>query len=99
MRIALGIEYNGSHYHGWQRQEGLSTVQAAVEEALSSVANHDVTVQCAGRTDAGVHAFEQVVHFDTVADRTEYSWIFGTNSNLPHDISVLWAKTVDETFN
>jgi len=67
-RIALGIEYDGSHYHGWQRQEQLPTVQLAIEKALSFVANTPITVQCAGRTDAGVHAFEQVVHFNTVAE-------------------------------
>jgi tRNA pseudouridine38-40 synthase len=100
MRIAAGIEYNGSNYHGWQSQDsGIATIQSSVEEALSSVANHVVSVQCAGRTDAIVHAFEQVIHFDTVSDRTDYSWVFGTNSNLPPDIAVLWVKRVPDSFN
>jgi tRNA pseudouridine38-40 synthase len=100
MRIAAGIEYNGSNYHGWQSQDsGIATIQSSVEEALSSVANHVVSVQCAGRTDAIVHAFEQVIHFDTVSDRTDYSWVFGTNSNLPPDIAVIWVKRVPDSFN
>jgi len=101
MKIALGIEYDGSGYHGWQRQDhdGLLTVQGSLEEALSRVANEPVEVSCAGRTDAGVHGLGQVVHFDTNAIRSEYSWVFGPNSNMLHDINVVWAKTVDETFH
>ncbi|MBW5802430.1 tRNA pseudouridine(38-40) synthase TruA [Coxiella endosymbiont of Ornithodoros amblus] len=98
-RIALGIRYDGSAYHGWQVQEALKTVQGKVEKALSAVANHPVFVTCAGRTDAGVHATAQVVHFDTTAYRSDHAWVFGANSNLPHDISVLWAKEVDEDFH
>lgn len=91
-RIALGISYDGAAYHGWQRQEGeLPTIQFFVENAVARVANHPVSVVCAGRTDAGVHATNQVIHFDTDAERTDYSWVFGVTSNLPHDISVLWA--------
>ncbi len=98
-RVALGIRYDGARYHGWQSQESLPTVQLFVEKALTFVANHSVHVNCAGRTDAGVHASCQVVHFDTGVDRSDRSWVFGTNSNLPHDISVLWAKKVDHDFH
>ena len=96
-RIALSLAYDGSRYHGWQHQEEVNSVQQTLEHALSRVANHPVTVICAGRTDAGVHATAQVVHFDSDANRTERSWVFGANSNLPADISVSWAKeTVPE---
>lgn len=96
-RIALSVAYDGSRYHGWQHQEEVNSVQQTLEHALTRVANHPVTVVCAGRTDAGVHATAQVVHFDTEADRTERSWVFGANSNLPSDIAVSWAKeTVPE---
>lgn len=98
-RIALCVSYDGSQYHGWQHQEEVVTVQQTVEHAVSRVANHPVTVVCAGRTDAGVHATAQVVHFDTEADRTERSWVFGTNSNLPADIAVLWAKITSSDFH
>lgn len=97
--MALALRYDGTAYHGWQAQHALKTVQGVVEKALSRVANHSVTVTCAGRTDAGVHASGQVVHFDTEAKRSDYSWVFGTNSNLPHDISVLWAKPVSDQFH
>ena len=99
MRIVLGIEYDGSAYHGWQSQEDVLTLQSVIEKALSQVANEAVTVTCAGRTDAGVHALGQVAHFDTEAERSEYSWIFGANSNLPPDISVRWAKEIDASFH
>ncbi|MCX7121277.1 MAG: tRNA pseudouridine(38-40) synthase TruA [Gammaproteobacteria bacterium] len=99
IRIALCVTYDGSRYHGWQHQEEVSSVQQTLEHALSRVANHSVTVMCAGRTDAGVHATAQVVHFDTEAQRTERSWVFGANSNLPADISVLWAKPVVSDFH
>ena len=99
MRIALGVEYNGSHYNGWQYQDHSPSVQEAVEKALSSVANEKVTVICAGRTDTGVHASQQVIHFDTETERTDYSWLHGGNSNLPKDISFLWAKHVSDDFH
>lgn len=100
MRIALGVEYDGSHYHGWQRQEpGVATVQGAVEAALSRVANTQVRVICAGRTDAGVHATGQVVHFDTDAERENKSWVFGANANLPDDVAVRWATPVPDHFH
>lgn len=99
-RVALGLRYDGSAYHGWQTQENeLATVQQKVERALSMVANHTVSVVCAGRTDAGVHATAQVVHFDTEALRTEHAWVFGANSNLPSDIQVIWAKEVADDFH
>ena len=98
-RIALGLRYDGSSYHGWQVQEDLPTVQSMVEKALSAVADQPIATICAGRTDAGVHASAQVIHFDTNAERTDHSWVFGANSNLPHNIVVLWAKPVDETFS
>lgn len=98
-RVALGIRYDGSIYHGWQVQGKLRTVQGEVERALSVVADHVVSVACAGRTDAGVHASWQVAHFDTTSYRSEHAWVFGVNSNLPPDISILWAKEVDEHFH
>jgi len=85
-RIALGIEYDGSPYHGWQAQQaGVATIQPLVEGALARVADHPVTVTCAGRTDRGVHATCQVVHFDTQASRNSRSWVMGANSHLPSD--------------
>jgi len=98
-RIALALRYDGTRYHGWQYQEAVSSIQQAVEYALSRVANESITVVCAGRTDAGVHASYQVVHFDTEATRTEHAWVFGANSNLPSDITVLWAKAVNADFH
>lgn len=99
MRYALGLEYNGSNYSGWQRQKDRSSVQAELEKGLSQVANQEVSVTCAGRTDAGVHATNQVVHFDTDVSRTIYSWVKGVNSNLPHDVRVQWVKSVDDNFH
>ena len=99
MRISLGIEYDGSAYSGWQRQPHAPSVQETLEKALSRVADHDIQVACAGRTDAGVHALEQVVHFDSDAVRDAYSWTMGGTVNLPHDIAVLWAQPVDDMFH
>lgn len=99
MRVALGVEYDGSLYFGWQRQREVITVQEALEKALSIVANHQVDVSCAGRTDAGVHGTGQVVHFDTHADRNERAWTLGVNANLPDGIAVRWAKTVSDDFH
>lgn len=98
-RIALALSYDGSRYHGWQHQEEVSSVQQTLEQALSRVANQSISVMCAGRTDAGVHATAQVVHFDTEVNRTEHAWVFGANSNLPHDISVSWARVVPREFH
>ena len=99
MRIALGIEYNGAHYFGWQRQREVKSVQESLEKALSVVANHPIEVQCAGRTDAGVHGTGQVVHFDTTATRKMVAWTMGANANMPKDIAVRWAKEVPEEFH
>ncbi len=99
MRIALGIEYAGNDFFGWQIQSQLRSVQACVEIALSKVANHPVHVVCAGRTDTGVHALGQVIHADVQVQRSVDSWVLGTNSNLPKDISVLWVQPVSEDFH
>ncbi len=99
MRIALGIEYDGSPFHGWQKQPNLDTIQQHVEEAVAKVANHEIQIHCAGRTDTSVHATGQVVHFDTVAQRVERSWIMGVNQNLPRSVTVLWAKEIAEDFH
>ncbi|MCH8530175.1 MAG: tRNA pseudouridine(38-40) synthase TruA [Saccharospirillum sp.] len=99
-RIAMGVEYRGSNYYGWQIQKtGVPTVQARLTEAVSSVANEAVDIIVAGRTDAGVHASNQVIHFDTSVIRKEYGWTVGTNTRLPRDISVQWAKVVDTHFH
>ncbi len=100
-RLALCIEYAGEHYKGWQKQkfDNLPTVQGYVEKALSKVANHPVSVICAGRTDTGVNATYQIVHFDSAAIRNERAWVLGTNSNLPQDIAVQWASVVDPEFH
>ncbi len=99
MRYALGVEYDGTDFHGWQLQEGVRTVQGNLEQALSRVADHRVRVHCAGRTDAGVHAIEQVVHFETQARRSERSWVLGATVNLPRDVSVNWARAVPDSFH
>lgn len=99
MKIALGIEYDGSRYFGWQRQEAVESVQQQPEQALSVAANLPVEVFCAGRTDAGVHGTGQVVHFETQANRPLQSWCFGTNAHLPDDIAVKWAVAVNEDFH
>ena len=99
MRYALGIEYDGAGFNGWQRQSHAPSVQASVEKALGVVANHPVTVVCAGRTDTGVHALGQVAHFDSSSIRSERQWILGINSNLPDAIRVRWLRVVDESFH
>ena len=99
MRIALGIEYDGTDYLGWQRLVEGASVQAVVERALSRVAAHPVAVRCAGRTDTGVHAQCQVVHFDTEAQRDMYGWVLGACSNLPTSVAVLWAQPVAPDFH
>ncbi len=99
MRIALGIEYDGTAYNGWQRQNTGLGVQQRLEEALTAVAGHAVDVTSAGRTDTGVHASGQVIHFDTPSNRDDRGWLLGANSNLPDDISVMWARQVDDEFH
>ncbi|HEY0939570.1 MAG TPA: tRNA pseudouridine(38-40) synthase TruA [Steroidobacter sp.] len=98
-RIALGLEYDGSCFAGWQSQDHARGVQSVVEEGLSVVANEKIEVVAAGRTDAGVHAAMQVVHFDTTANRTERSWMLGAVANMPNQVSVLWAREVPEGFH
>jgi tRNA pseudouridine38-40 synthase len=99
LRIALGIEYDGTDFFGWQRLSHGPTVQGALEEALSFVADHPVEVICAGRTDAGVHARCQVVHFDSAAQRSERGWMLGTNSKLPSSVGVRWVRPVADDFH
>jgi len=99
MRYALGIEYDGAGFFGWQRQSHASSVQQSVEDALGAVADHPVTVICAGRTDTGVHARGQVVHFDSPSERSERQWVLGINSNLPDAVRVLWVRAVDDSFH
>ena len=99
MRVALGIEYDGTAYNGWQRQRSGLGVQQVLEQAIGEVADEPVDVVCAGRTDAGVHASGQVAHFDTSAERSERGWLLGANSNLPDDVSVCWVKPADDSFH
>ena len=99
MRIALGIEYDGTDYSGWQRLSHGPAIQSVVEAALSFVADEKIEVVCAGRTDAGVHARCQVVHFDTNAQRSERGWVLGTNSRLPTSVAVRWARPVANDFH
>lgn len=100
MRVALGVQYDGAEFQGWQAQRtGVRTVQACLEQALAKVANHPIGLICAGRTDAGVHGIGQVVHFDTTAARSNRSWVLGGNANLPPDLSLAWACEVAEDFH
>jgi tRNA pseudouridine38-40 synthase len=98
-RWVLGIEYDGSGFCGWQWQRNGLGIQTALEEALSKVANQAISVQCAGRTDAGVHALEQVVHFDTSANRPESAWLLGGNSHLPPQVRITWVKPAIADFH
>src|SRR5687768_10124263 len=99
MKIALGIEYNGHEFYGWQAQENLITVQGCLEQALSQIAAEPIKVFCAGRTDAGVHATGQVVHFETEVKRDPRAWTLGVNAHLPPSISVRWMQQVDNSFH
>ncbi|MES2422847.1 MAG: tRNA pseudouridine(38-40) synthase TruA [Pseudomonadota bacterium] len=98
-RIALGLSYSGSGYHGWQSQLGGNTIQDKLEAALAQFATHPVTTLSAGRTDSGVHGLMQVVHFDTPLQRDPGSWVRGTNTFLPADIAVQWAQPVPDAFH
>ena len=99
-RIALGVEYDGSEYFGFQKQKSTNqTIQGLLEASASRVADHKVKTFCSGRTDAGVHAFMQVIHFDTEATRTSSEWSRGINSFLPSDIRVIWSREMDESFH
>lgn len=99
MRVALGVEYDGKDFYGWQRQAEVDSVQAQLENALSKVANEPISVHCAGRTDSGVHATGQVVHFETNAIRGDGAWTLGVNVHLPDGIAVRWAKVVNDEFH
>lgn len=99
MRFALGIEYDGHGFYGWQAQENLLTVQGCLESALSKIADTPIKTFCAGRTDAGVHATGQVVHFETEVTRGLQAWSMGTNTHLPAAICVRWVKEVDSQFH
>ena len=98
-RIALGVAYHGGSFHGWQRQKGIRTVQGTLEEALSRIANHQVKTRAAGRTDSGVHAMGQVVHFDTMAERSDKAWTEGVNSWLSNDVAVRWVARPGPDFD
>jgi tRNA pseudouridine38-40 synthase len=99
MKFALGLEYDGAGFTGWQSQPGGKTVQDALEAALSAIAGVPIRVVCAGRTDTGVHATAQVVHFDTDVERPDSAWVRGGNAHLPKAIAVRWAVPVVETFH
>lgn len=99
MKVALGIEYDGASFAGWQSQRHGNTVQDVLERALSAVADRPVATVCAGRTDAGVHALMQVVHFDTDAVRPDSAWVRGTNARLPASVAVAWARPVADDFH
>ena len=99
-RFAAEVEYDGTSYHGWQSQvKNIATIQDEVEKALSIVADEDIKVICAGRTDAGVHATGQIIHFDTKVERSLLAWTHGSNANLPNDISFHWVKSVPDDFH
>jgi tRNA pseudouridine38-40 synthase len=99
MRYAIGLEYDGSQFLGWQVQRQEPTVQGCLEAALARVADQEVRVHCCGRTDTGVHALGQVAHFDSDAERAERDWVLGINSHLPTGASVLWIRPVDDSFH
>ena len=99
MKLAAGVEYRGTHFAGWQRQHHAVSVQEHVERALSKVANRRVTTVCAGRTDTGVHAVQQVIHFVTDAVRSSHSWVLGANANLRKDVCLRWVIEVEDGFH
>ena len=99
MRFAGAVEYNGTAFHGWQFQKGISSIQATIEQALSRVANHPVSVVAAGRTDRGVHATNQIFHFDSTANRTPDNWRTGANRYLPPSIRLRWVMPVVDRFH
>ncbi|RUR30532.1 tRNA pseudouridine(38-40) synthase TruA [Vreelandella nanhaiensis] len=98
-RLAMGIEYDGSRFCGFQRLKHAASVQGALEDALTKVANAPVQIHASGRTDSGVHATRQIIHFDAPAERSEKAWIFGANTNLPRDVAVRWIKPVSDDFH
>ena len=98
-RLAMGIEYDGTRYCGFQRLNHAASVQASLEDALSKVANEPIRVNASGRTDSGVHATRKIVHFDPPVGRSEKAWIFGANTHLPRDVAVRWVKPVGDDFH
>ncbi|QCI22078.1 tRNA pseudouridine(38-40) synthase TruA [Buchnera aphidicola] len=98
-KIVLGVEYDGTFYHGWQRQKNVKSIQEEIENALSIVADQKINTVCAGRTDAGVHGIGQVIHFYTTSIRKKISWIIGVNSYLSKYISIIWAKEISDKFH
>ncbi len=99
MRIALGLTYDGTHFCGWQSQTSACGVQDALESAIANIALHQVRIHAAGRTDTGVHALSQVVHFDTTSARPITAWVRGVNAYLPETVRVVWAQEVSEEFH
>lgn len=99
MRIALGISYDGTNYYGWQNQTNLPSVQSTLEAAISKIADQPIAIICAGRTDRGVHALGQVIHFDTDVKRNLDGWLLGINTYLPKDIRVQWVIEVEQDFH
>jgi tRNA pseudouridine38-40 synthase len=98
-RVAIGVEYDGAAYHGWQRQPHSTSVQETLQAAFARIADGPVDLTCAGRTDAGVHARAQVAHFDTTAQRSARAWLFGVNSVLPPSINLRWVQSVPDQFH
>jgi tRNA pseudouridine38-40 synthase len=98
-KFAIGIEYSGTAYSGWQRQKHAPSIQQHIEEAIGYVANHEIQLVCAGRTDAGVHAVEQVAHFESTAIRDNRSWVLGSNCQLPRDVRIKWIQPVENEFH
>ncbi len=99
MKIVLSIAYDGFGYHGWQTQKNIVTVQETVEKALSRIADQPLTIHCAGRTDSGVHAENQIIHFETTAERPLDAWVLGGNSYLPDTISINWSHQTNDEFH
>lgn len=98
-RLALGIEYDGTLYHGWQRQKNLSSIQECIEGILQKITSEKIKIYCAGRTDAGVHALGQVIHFETNVQYSYSAWTFGVNRYLPPSVCVRWVNMVSEEFH
>ncbi|AEH39722.1 pseudouridylate synthase I [Buchnera aphidicola (Cinara tujafilina)] len=99
MKWVCGIEYDGTKYFGWQKQKLVCTIQESIENVLSKIANHNINLICAGRTDRGVHGITQIVHFLTFSVRSKKEWLLGANSLLPSDITILWLKKIPENFD
>ncbi len=99
MRISLSVEFDGSQYFGWQYQHEVPSIQGHLNEALAKIADHPLSCHGAGRTDRGVHATCHVIHIETQAQRDMHAWVLGTNTHLPRDIRVRWAKQVDDEFH